>query len=376
MGRRGSWTIGRVAGIPIRLHFTFLIILPYIAWAITRSVPALASMAGVLPAGLALPFWALGGGLAVGLFACVLVHELAHVFVGRRGGARFSGVTLMLVGGVSEVVDLPRKPSGEALMALAGPVASLLLGAGFYAAHALAAQPDLLFALYYLGLVNLTLAVFNLVPAFPMDGGRILRALLALVTTRVRATRVAAGVGQAVALLFLSAGVFTFNWVLVLIGILVIGGARAELEMVKSTSALEGLRVEQAMQRWAPTVDANDGVPLVIERMRREARALYFVLSRGELVGVLGVKDLERLGSAPASFAKAGEVMRSEFPKLWPGQDLAAAAREMRLSGLTCLPVLDGERGLVGALTLADVAVAGRDRTPSRRTALRERKAT
>ena len=142
----------------------------------------------------------MGGLLAVGLFACVLVHELAHVLVGRWGGARFAGVTLMIVGGVSEVIDLPRRPAYEAAMAVAGPLASLALAAAAFAGHRFAGAPDLAFAMFYLGSINFALALFNLIPGFPLDGGRVLRSIVWAATHSVeRATRISARTGQVVA---------------------------------------------------------------------------------------------------------------------------------------------------------------------------------
>jgi Zn-dependent protease/CBS domain-containing protein len=377
MGGKGSLTIGRVWGIPVRLHFSFLIVLPYLAWVIAQTTPVLAGMAGIDPGTLVLPRLGLGALLAVALFACVLVHEFSHVFVGRLGGGRFSGVTLMLVGGVSEVVELPRKPMHEAAMAIAGPVASLLLAVVGYLGHLIAGPADLRFGLFYLAYVNLALALFNLLPAFPMDGGRIVRALLSKVTTRVRATRVASVLGQLMAVLFLIGGLLSFNWVLLLIGLLVVGGARAELEMVKSSAALDGLRVEQGMQRFAPTVDAGDGVAMVLERMRREVRTTYFVLSRGDLVGAVTAAELKRHDGAGAAFARISDVMQRDVPRLEPDQELGQAAQMLRASRLTMLPVVQAQ-DLVGFVSLGTIAraVRERDEAQARGRALREQEAT
>ena len=372
MGGKGSLTVGRVRGIPVRLHFTFLIILPYIAWVIARTTPVLARLAHVDPAQLVLPPIVLGLLLGLGLFTCVLLHELAHVFVGLRGGAQVQGITLMIVGGVSEVSEFPSRPSFEAAMAVAGPLASFVLGFLAYVAYLLfgSGWPDARFALHYLTYMNVALAIFNLLPAFPMDGGRILRALLTMLTDRVRATRIAAWVGQGLAALFLLGGLFSLNWVLILIGALVVIGARSELEMVRSSSALEGLTVEQAMLRFAPTVEATDPVGAVIARMERELRTTYFVLSQGELVGTVSLDDVRR-AQGPLAFARAGELMRRDPPLLAPEQALATAARLLRLSGLPILPVLR-DRALLGSVSLATIAAAVRARDVAKASAPRQ----
>ncbi|MGC4118283.1 MAG: site-2 protease family protein [Myxococcales bacterium] len=357
MGGKGSLTVARVRGIPIRLHFTFLLILPYLAYVISKTTPSLSRLARVDPGGLALHPLLLGLILALGLFACVLIHELAHVFVGLRGGAKVQGVTLMIVGGVSEISEFPTRPAFEAAMAVAGPLTSLALGVLCGAGIGLVGpeqMPDLRFALTYLAVMNLALALFNLIPAFPMDGGRILRAVLALVTNRVRATRIASWVGQGFAVLFFGAGLYTLNWVLLLIGLLVIAGARTEFEMVKSGSALEGLVVAQAMERFAPTVEADDSLGQVLSRMERELRPTYFVLERGALVGAILATDA-RKADENLVHARARDVMRTDLPRLRPDQDLASAARELRASSMTSLPVVENGE-LVGAVSFSTIA--------------------
>ncbi len=377
MAGSGSLTLLKVRGIPVRLHFTFLLVLPYLAWVIGKATPALAQLANVAPGELLVPRYLMGTLLAVGLFAGVLFHELSHVFVGLRGGARFAGVTLMLVGGVSEVLELPKRPRHEAAMAVAGPLASAVLGALCLAAYTFIGPADARYALHYLAYVNFALAIFNLVPAFPMDGGRILRALLAMVTNRVRATQIASWAGQAMALLFLAAGFYTFNWLLGLVGVLVIVGARAELAAVKASEEIGGLTVREAMQRFPPTVDVSDRLSQVAERMERELKGAYFVLSRGEYVGLVTMAEVIRVrGSAEMAFATAGEVMRSDLPQLTPGQDLAMAARLLRGSDVLTLPVVDGGV-LVGSLSQLEIAHALREREKEKALALpREREAT
>lgn len=357
MGGRSSLTAFRVRGIPVRLHFSFALVLPYLAWVIEKSVPALAYLAEVRTADLALPPLALGAALALALFACVLVHEFAHVFVGEWGGARVSCVTLMLVGGVSEVTEFPRKPLGEAAMAVAGPLASLALSALGFLLFGRVHQPDLRFGLHYLGYVNLALAAFNLLPAFPMDGGRVVRSLLSLVTTRVRATTIAAWAGQVMAVALLAAGVYAFNWVLLFVAALVIYGARSELRVVRSTAALEGLAVGDAMQRSVPVVEEGDRMSSVVDRMRRELRATYFVLRRGELAGAVTLEEARRYEVEHGAFATAGAAMRKDLPSLSPESSLVSAALLLRTSGLAAVPVVQSGT-LVGAVSRASIAAA------------------
>lgn len=376
MGGKGSLTLFHVRGLPVRVHYTFLIILPYLAWIIGRSAPLLAQLAGVEVADLVLPRYVLGTVLALGLFACVLVHEFAHIGVGIKGGGQFSGVTLMLVGGVSEVVELPKRPVWELAMAIAGPLASVLLAViGFAAFGLFAMPPDLRFGVFYLAYVNFALALFNLVPAFPMDGGRILRSVLSMLTNRVRATRIAAVTGQIFAGLFLLAGIYTLNWVLLLIGALVIVGARAELEMAKVGALFDGLTVAQAMQPFVPTVDENDRVSAVLDRMARELKTTFFITRDGQVVGAITAVDARRLDERGDGTLRVGEAAKREVPLLSPDQELGKASRILRTSGLSALPVMrDG--ALVGQLTLGAMAAAVRERDAHKLVVLRDRKAT
>ncbi len=352
MGERGSVTILHVRGLPIRLHATLLLILPYFAWVISRTAPALADLAGIRFDTLIIPPLAFGVLLSVALFASVLLHELFHVFVGIRGGGTFRGVTLMLIGGVSEVETLPPKPAAEAAMAVAGPIGSVLLALSCFAVYLIAPIDDVRFAFFYLAQVNLALAVFNLLPAFPMDGGRILRAVLALFVKRVTATRVAAGIGQLVAVLFLVAGFASGNFMLGIIAVVVFFGARAELRMTREAAAFDGLTVADAMLGQPPVVEAEEPLDSAIDRMRRELKTVLFVVSDGAFVGLLSAKHA--LEAARESAMRVRDAARRNVPALRPHQDLDSAMRQLRESGFGLLPVIVGER-LVGFLTPAAV---------------------
>jgi Zn-dependent protease len=181
MFKAGSLTLFRVRGVPIRAHWTLLLIVPYLAIALSLQFRSIAELAGVPDQGLVMPPLLWGIVLALALFASITLHELAHSVVALRFGGSVRSITLMLVGGVSQMSQIPRRPSQEALMAAVGPATSLGLGGLLYVAYAASrgARPDVQMALFDLAAMNLTLGLFNLLPAFPMDGGRVLRAVLA-----------------------------------------------------------------------------------------------------------------------------------------------------------------------------------------------------
>lgn len=363
MRLRGSVDVINLRGLPIRLHVSLVLALPYLTWAIAASIRALASGVGVDPASLVLPPWGLGLLLGPLVFLCVLIHELAHVWVGQRLGAHVEGVTLMLLGGVSEVARFPRTPAGELAMAIAGPLASFLIAGLCTVAIPYSSGADLRLSLILLAQVNLAVAVFNLVPAFPLDGGRVLRSLLALALDRGRATRIAVGVGQVMAVLLFILALVVPSVLLALIAVLVFVEGRAEERAVRSYSALLGLTVAEAMQRFPPTVGADEPLDPVLSRMREELTATRFVVSGDRLLGVLLAGDVSaaiRRGDS----TRVRDLMKRDIPCVSPHQELWTACRALRVSGARILAVVDGKK-LVGCLSWGNISDALRARAPA-----------
>jgi Zn-dependent protease len=244
MSARDAWTLFRVGGVPVRIHFTWLFIAAYLWLVFAGQFARLAQAADVSDAQMLWPPVVWGILLTIALFACVLLHELAHVRVARRGGARVRSVTLMMLGGVSEIGEV-EDPRLERRMAAAGPLFSIFLAAVVWAIFRLSrgGPPDVRFGLFYLAQMNLVLGVFNLVPAFPLDGGRVLRSLLVPRLGRVRATRVAATVGKVLAAGMVVLAILGGSWWLVLIALFIFLGGEAESRALQTRAALRGLRV-------------------------------------------------------------------------------------------------------------------------------------
>jgi len=233
-----SVTIFRVWGIPVRLHFSLLLFLPYAAYVTSYQFANIANAAGIDPHELAAPPFVWGIFLAIGLFVSIFLHELAHTAVARRSGARVQAITLMMLGGVSELKQDVR-PEREAFMAFAGPLISLAIALVSYLLfYFIAFPPGLGIALFVFSLTNLGLGLFNLLPAFPMDGGRVLRGLLVKPLGPHRATRVATTIGKWMAVAFAVVGLFTFNVLLILIAGFVYMGAAAERARLQEQDAM------------------------------------------------------------------------------------------------------------------------------------------
>lgn len=232
-----SYRLARVAGIDVRIHITFLLLplwFGYQGWLRGGATAALQGSVFILA-----------------LFFCVLLHEFGHALAGRRCGIRTRDITLLPIGGVARMENIPEKPSQELGIAVAGPAVNVAIGT--LLALALAAtggvlsgpESGLRLTMHELLFVNVALVVFNLIPAFPMDGGRVLRALLAMGVGHLRATLIAARLGQGIAVLFAVAGFFG-NPMLVLIAMFVFSGAQQELRYAQQRQAFESMRREAA----------------------------------------------------------------------------------------------------------------------------------
>jgi Zn-dependent protease/CBS domain-containing protein len=353
---QGALMLFKVRGIPIRAHWTFLAILPLLAYIYGEQYAAFAQVAGIPPERLTWGPWVWGLVLAVALFASVLVHELAHSLYARGVGIRVRGITLLMIGGVSEIEEQPHRPGQEALMAFVGPVTSLVLGALLLlAAYGLQWLPalDLQLAVATLGEINLFLGLFNLLPAFPMDGGRILRALLTRPLGALRATQVAAGVGKVFAGLFAVTGLLGGNLLLVLIAFFVWVGANAEGEQADLRSLMADVRVRDLVGPVRASVDVNATAEEAVARMR-DARVLALpVVDGADVLGVVSLEDLAAVEPDRRPLTAVRALTREVRP-LAPDDEAWPALRRLATEGVAELPVVqDGQ--LVGTVDRDDV---------------------
>lgn len=258
---KAALQVGRIRGVPLRLHFTLLLVLPYLAFELARGARAIAAQANIpIVASSALLFgWGLL--LAVAIFASILVHELAHVVAAQRAGGSVRAVTLMLLGGVSEI---ERVPSGgpEARMAIVGPLASIGIGLASLGISFVLGMTAPLVRLFfhYLFVTNLVIGIFNLLPAFPLDGGRVLRAVLLRRFGQVRATRMAALASKIIAVMLLVFGLLTKNLLLAMIAFFLFVAGDAEARETIVREALRGIRVGDLSLRSVPVLSKSDTI--------------------------------------------------------------------------------------------------------------------
>lgn len=340
-----AWKIGRWAGIDVYIHVTFVVLLAALAllnWLSSGSVVA-AFYAALFPAL---------------IFACVLLHEFGHALAAKRFGIPTRDITLYPIGGVARLERMPEKPAQELVVAIAGPMVNVVIAAAlyFYLSSTSGFQPvetltlgsgDLLQRLM---IANIMLVGFNLLPAFPMDGGRVLRALLATVLDYVRATQVAATIGQAMAVLFAFAGISWGNPFLLFIAFFVWIGASQESSMVQIKTALAGIPVWRAMITDFRTLSPTDPLSRAAELIIAGTQQDFPVVEHNRVVGILTrAKLIEGLANLGPN-APVAEVMENEYLTMEPTEMLETAFA--RLQGCDChtVPVIAGER-LVGIVT-------------------------
>jgi Zn-dependent protease/CBS domain-containing protein len=296
--------------------------------------------------------------MMLALFACVTLHELAHVWVARRAGAKVRAVTLMMLGGVSEVSGIERARD-ERAMALAGPLASVALALVCYGGFRLvgAGPPDLRFGLFHLAELNLVLGVFNLLPAFPMDGGRVLRGALQPRLGRLRATRVAATVGQVLAVGLAALGLVGGNWWLLLIALFIFTGGQAESQALTMRVTLRGMRVADVYSPRLLPIPPDATVEQAAEAMLAARSEVGLVTRRpGTSLECVTAAELaaipvrERSGMPVERFLRPLRLVDART-------DLLDAIASLDEDGAAALGVVESGR-LLGTLDREDVARA------------------
>jgi Zn-dependent protease len=355
-----GWKVGRLAGIDIAIHPSWLVI----AFLVTYSLAEF-QLPAELPGWTSVAYWLVGFGTALLFFASVLAHELAHAVVARRSGLKVDGITLFIFGGATSIDSDSRTPREEALIAVAGPAMSILIGVVLIGLNLVVVQPQLDALLGWLGFINLLLGIFNLIPGFPMDGGRVLRAILwKLRGDRLSATRNAALVGRGLAYLLIGLGVFLafrpgglFSglW-LALIGWFLSNAAEATMSQAGVERSLRGVRVRDAMEVNPPAVSPNEHVDdLVQERLLRgEDRSFLVRHDDGGLAGIVTLGDVRRLPRDAWPGVRVTDIMTryGELATIGPDAPMAEALRLLQERDIGQLPVVDDDgRNPVGMVT-------------------------
>ena len=343
-----SFRLGTVLGIPIRIHFTFLFLLAFFFFSVSSQSGARSGLMSLL--------------FILLLFGCVLLHELGHCVVARRFGVTITSITLYPFGGIAALTDIPREPAREILIAIAGPLVNFFLAACLFVFAGFRIRMDSLdpavlaatspfWALLW---ANLILGLFNLVPAYPMDGGRILRGVLATRMPYARATHVAARIGKAFGALFVLIGILRLDWWFPILGAFLYIGANAEEQATLLQSALEGLSVRDLMITDFLLLSPAETITEALRRSFHTFQEDFPVVREGKLLGVLTRgKMLEALKEETGEQFVQGLVQPVNG---WvsPSDPLREALRRMHAERVSLLPVMEDSR-LVGVVTLSGI---------------------
>jgi Zn-dependent protease/CBS domain-containing protein len=347
---RWSFHLARIAGIDVKVHVTFFLLLAFVALSYGQIGGVQAAVQGVA--------------FICAVFLCVVLHEFGHALAARRYGIRTPDITLLPIGGVARLEKMPDDPRQEVVVALAGPLVNVVIALGLWLALGLPSLPDLQTMqlvdsniLSKLLVVNVMLVLFNLIPAFPMDGGRVLRAVLAMRMSYARATQIAANIGQMLAFVGGFLGFLYGHYMLILIAIFIYFGASNEAAFAQFRDISPDLRVAGVMvtqfQPLTHEATLNDAVDVLLSTSQHEFPVLGVT---GAFAGLLTRKDLIAglRRSGPQTFVTA--VMRTDIPAVHQSMPFERAFGILQQYGAPALPVLDSDGRLVGLFTPENIS--------------------
>lgn len=341
--------IGSIAGTAIRIHFTFLL---FLAWIVIANYVA----GGADAAWTALVFIVL-------VFVCVTAHEFGHIFAARAFGVPTPDVTLLPIGGVARLARIPEQPSEELVVAIAGPLVNVAIaillvvvaGADLSERHLATIESSQVSMIDRLAAVNLFLALFNMIPAFPMDGGRVLRAVLSIRLGHVRATEIAARIGQLVAFGLGFLGLF-WNPILIFIAIFVYLAAASESQLVTIRALSRDVPVSAAMMTRFATLGPDDGIDTAVQTLLQTSQSEFPVVDRdGHFLGLLGRDGIIRALRDLGPDVGVGAVMATGIPTIGHRRCLDEAFRLLQEDGKPAVAVIDMSGRLVGLITAETV---------------------
>lgn len=336
-----AFTIGKLLGVKISMHWTFLLLILFVAFSA----------------------WSNGGGAqAVGwniayvltIFFCVVLHELGHIQMGRRFGVNTKTITLLPIGGMANMESIPKKPKEELLVAIAGPLVNVGIAILLYPfigdlSSYLQTQQETQNAAWNISagnfvvnlfLVNVALVVFNLIPAFPMDGGRMLRAVLAMRMSRLKATQLASRTGQIMAVLFFFLGLL-YNPILALVGIFVFFGARGENNMVQQDELLSGFRVKDVMSEDFEAVESTDSIDKAKDKFIATCDDVLLVMENGAPKGIVRRNEVITTIKERGEDIMISEITQSDYDALQSSDPLVNIVGKIRENGQSTFPVTE-----------------------------------
>lgn len=354
---RSSFRLGRILGIEIRIHISWLLIFAFLTWSL-----AVGYFPSLLPNVSTVEYWTLGAISSIALFASVLAHEIGHSIVARRNGIPVKDITLFIFGGASNITKEAESAGAEFRMAFTGPFVSFVLGALFlaiyFAAGGSSSKTAFNAVMVYLGQINIVLGAFNLLPGFPLDGGRVFRSIVWKINhDAMKATRIAATTGQVIAYIFIFGGIalaFVIGisglW-LAFIGWFLASAASASLQQSVLLEALKGVKVKDiarsSIQTGQPSLTIEKAMSIMLESNQRALP----VIEDGRMTGLVSMTDIKRTSRDNWPVETIDRIMTpaASVKTVAPDDDLTKVVELMQSEGYNQLPVMsDGQlRGMV-----------------------------
>ncbi|MFP4589567.1 MAG: site-2 protease family protein [Candidatus Acetothermia bacterium] len=347
-----------ILGIPIKLNVSFLIFLPVLAWIIGRQIDVYIEILnlGIDPNVISQGTNAFLVGLfaAISLFVGVTIHELGHSIFAMRYGVKIESITLYVLGGVAQLEEIPTRPGEEAKMALAGPVTSFILGGIFWLLLTFIdpGQAVPRFMLGFLFYVNVAVGIFNLIPALPLDGGRILRSLLSLKVSHYRATEISTRISKFLAISMGIYGLLVFNIFLIVIAFFIYFGVTSEFQEMVLNRALEGLKTSDLMSEEVITVRPDTSISDLKELMMKEHHLGYPVVEDGDIMGIVTLEDMKKTDK-PDELVRS--ILTSKVITIDKSDSASEAFHKMNQNSLGRLIVTDESGQMVGIITRTDL---------------------
>lgn len=349
-----SLQLGRYAGIKVQIHWTFWLLFIFIAFLVFSNDGTWTDL-----------MW--HSIFVLALFLCVVFHEFGHALTARKYGIGTRNITLLPIGGVANLKEIPDNPKEEFVIAIAGPAVNVIIALLLYPLVPIDQffidDPELLEErlsgitaenfLFYLFVMNLALVAFNMIPAFPMDGGRVFRAILATRMSRVQATRAATTLGKFMALLFFLFGLFT-NIFLAIVAVFIWFGAHSENIAIQQLSLLEGNDVRDAMITDFTLLMPDDTLQSVIDRILESTEQDFVVTDHGNVVGILYMADLSNALREKGRNEIVSNVMEKNIIKLNASDPLPTAYKQLKRGNKNFFPVMENGK-LVGVLDMNNI---------------------
>lgn len=343
-----SYQIARVFGIPIKVHLTFILLLAFVGLSQLQGGESATRSPGVLT--------------ILMVFLCVVLHELGHSLVAMHYGVKIRDIVLLPIGGVARMESMPEDPKQEIAIAVAGPSVSAALAILFLTLAIVSRQIDTLFEvplmqgswMLTLFTINMMLLLFNLIPAFPLDGGRVLRGALVWINSDwIQGTRFAVTIGQVFAIILFFVGVF-FNWWLALIALFVYLGGEGEQRTVILRWELQRVPARDAMLTHVQTVTPEQTVGEVVSKFCHSAQSDFPVVDDDHIVGILTHASLVRAMHEQAFMTPVAEIMSEQFVTAEEWDSLGSLYKKITESGLSAIPILRNGQ-IVGLINLEQI---------------------